>query len=110
VTDAERRAANEALYREVNERIREISKNLYGLAPDAALEMICECGLQECHVPFAITLADYERIRETPEWFVVLSGHELPEVEHVVERRANFVVVEKDRVSGAIARETDPRG
>jgi hypothetical protein len=41
-----RRAANENLLREANERIRQVTKNYGGLR--AENEFLCECGARDC--------------------------------------------------------------
>ena len=38
---------------------------------------------------------DYSRIRYHPAHFVVLTGHELPDVDHVIEENGHYVVVER---------------
>ncbi len=49
-------------------------------------------------------LAEYEQVRSDGACFVVLPGHDLPEVERVVERNGRFLVVEKFGAAAAIAR------
>ena len=80
---------NEALFREVNERIRAITT-----AGDD-VELLCECADTTCAQPIPMSLADYEAVRAHPTRFFVVPGHELPDVETVVARREEFVVVEK---------------
>ena len=43
-------------------------------------------------------------------WFFVLPGHELPDVENVLESNQGYVVVEKRSHAGRTAVATDPRG
>ena len=75
-----------------------------------AVEFTCECGHLECAERFAMTVAEYQTIRAESTRFAVIPGHELPEVESVVERHPTYLVVEK-RAKDAqeVARETDPR-
>jgi hypothetical protein len=57
-----------------------------------------------------MTVAEYQAIRAEPTRFAVLPAHELPEIESVVERHPNYLVVEKrDADAQEIVRETDPR-
>ena len=51
----------------------------------------------------------YERIRAHSRRFVVLPGHEHEEIETVVERWPDYLVVEKTDEAGERAEETDPR-
>ena len=106
----DRRASNEALFREVNERIEELSSSLVDeTVQEGSVEIVCECGAAGCTEPITTTLAEYETIRANATRFAVLPGHELPDIERVVERHSAYLVVEKlEEVSG-IAVEHDPR-
>jgi hypothetical protein len=57
-----------------------------------------------------MTLVEYEAIRAEPTCFVVVPGHERPEIERVVERHPAYLIVEKRQEDAAeVAIETDPR-
>ena len=53
--------------------------------------------------------AEYEKLRRIPTHFAVLRGHDIPEVERVVEENERFVVVEKFGESAVVAINLDPR-
>src|SRR5690349_24074386 len=76
-----RMAQNEALFREVNERVREVATTL---GDDGRYEYFCECANKDCtfHVP--LTTSEYEAIRSDSQQFFVLPGHVTPEVEEIV--------------------------
>jgi hypothetical protein len=100
---------NEALFRQVNERLKELGEG-FSLVSEQA-DFVCECGRASCAAPIRMTLADYERIRAQPELFIIVPGHETTEVESVVETGPGYEVVRKREGAPAqIARETDPRG
>lgn len=104
----ERVVRNETLFRQVNERLREISEG-FSLATESA-DFVCECGSASCAEPIRMTLAEYEAIRAEPELFFIVPGHAREEVESVVENRDGYDVVRKRPGGPAeIARETDPR-
>lgn len=84
--------ANEALFREVNERIDQLHDELGGAR---TFEIVCECGDAACIERFNITDADYEQLRRDVHRFAVVPGHERSDVEQVVERRKAYNVVEK---------------
>jgi hypothetical protein len=102
----QRLARNEALFREVNERIADVSSS-YELGD--SLEFLCECASQDCLDAIPIVRADYERVRSEPDRFLVMAGHENLEIERVLERRDGYVVVAKIGEAGAVAEATDPR-
>ena len=91
MTSREKRlAGNEILFRKVNERILEL-----GDAWDGMLDLVCECSDPSCMGVLKIHVEDYERLRSKSRCFAVLPGHELLEIEDVVERHQYFLVVEK---------------
>jgi hypothetical protein len=100
----ERLAINEALFRNVNEGIRAGQRE-----PAETIAVRCECGTLGCNRLFEIPLHLYEGVRAHPRRFLLLTGHDVPEVESVVERHEGFDVVEKRPDTGAIAEATDPR-
>lgn len=91
---SERRAArNEALFREVNERI-----DLHSDPQGVTAEFVCECAADTCTERLTVPLATYERVRNSPLLLLMAPGHERPELEleHVIERGAGFRIVKKD--------------
>jgi hypothetical protein len=103
----ERAARNEALFREVNERIEHLGDQVES---GGTSEFVCECADGGCTERIMVPLATYERIRRDPYLFVVAPGHELPELDQVVEPGDRFVIVRKDTpTSSRIAEQTDPR-
>jgi hypothetical protein len=100
---------NETLFREVNERVNAVSSTFAD--PESMAEFVCECGDDSCADRIQMTLAEYEYIRSSPIRFVVVPGHELPEVERVLRETERFTVVEKLRGGPAeLAEAHDPRG
>jgi len=103
----ERLARNEVLFRNVNEQIEQaaiaqgIDEHVY--------EFFCECSNIDCSLRLPLTLAVYEEVRADPTWFVVAPGHELPEIEVVIRRSAEFQVVRKEGEAGDLAAAKDPR-
>jgi hypothetical protein len=109
----ERQARNEALLREVNERIEDISQEA-GLGEDATFEFLCECGQGDgpdvtCDEHFEMTLAEYEEVRSQDDRFALVPGHESPELEEVVRRTERYVIVDK-KPEVELFVEDDPRG
>lgn len=105
--ESERRVArNEALFRDTNEAIER------GQWQDDARKLVrfrCECSRLDCGEAVEAMLAEYEHVRSFPRRFLVVDGHELPEVETVVSSTDRYVVVEKKGEAGRIAAASDPR-
>ena len=107
----ERLAKNEALFREVNERVAEVAVNYIEVETSSdPVEFTCECGRADCAEPITMTVVEYEAVRAVPTRFAIVPMHEQPEVETVVERHPSYFVVEKRQEDAEeVARETDPR-
>ena len=99
---------NEALFRDVNERVKEIDEG-HGIATNAAWDFLCECGNADCLERVELHPEEYEELRSNPVHFAVVPGHEKPEVERVIRKGDGFLVVEKLPGEQEIARETHPR-
>lgn len=107
---SERVGKNEALFREVNERIADVSGRVAAFDGEATLEFVCECSGEGCNDPVELTLAEYESVRSDPRHFVVAPGHIWqPETERAVREGGTYAVVEKIGEAGEVASEKDPR-
>ena len=102
----ERLARNEATFRRINE---DIGRGRDAEDDSTLVGFVCECGMTDCARLIELTPAEYERIRSDPCRFAIVNGHEIPAVESVLERHDRYAVVRKFEVSGAVAKETDPR-
>ena len=104
----ERVGRNEVLFREINERLEELQERFEVLADQG--DFVCECGKLGCTEQITITLDEYRAVRADSTHFVVKPGHEMPDVEDVVERRRGYDVVRKHEGEAAeLARAEDPR-
>jgi hypothetical protein len=98
-----RAAKNQSLFREVNERIEDLAQNA------AFSTFICECTNETCDEQISLTVEEYEHVRSVANRFFVLPGHELPEIEEIVEANDRFVVVAKLGAGAQVAADLDPR-
>jgi hypothetical protein len=110
-TDQSDRQAGEigqrqSLFREVNERIDELTE-VFDLQDE--MTIFCECGSEKCHEQISMTGAEYEKLRRIPTHFAVLPGHDVPAVERVIARNTRYVVVEKFGEAASAAIKLDPR-
>jgi len=105
---AERIGMNEAVFRDVNERIQDVA-DAFGLTGEP-LDLMCECGDASCVERVTLRRDEYEELRAEPNHFAVCTGHVAPDVERVVAKHGAYDVVEKkEGIPTQIARETDPR-
>ena len=105
----ERAAKNQALCREVNERIEALHDN-FDVA-FALREFICECADTSCTASVRMTVAEYESVRSNPAHFAILplEEHVFPEVEDVVARDQRYWVVRKLGTASKVVARLDPR-
>ena len=102
-----RLADNETLFREVNGRVRAVAQG-HG-SDQHRYAFFCECSNADCTLQIELTPGEYESARSDGARFVVARGHELPEIEHVVERHDAWSLIEKDGEAARIAEARDPR-
>ena len=88
---AEKDRAVQSVFRAANERLRE---RLQGLTLNGRMPVVCECSDQDCLEVADVVVEDYRRIRRDGN-FIVLPGHDLEELEDVVERYDGYDVVRK---------------
>jgi hypothetical protein len=90
----ERIAKNERVFRAANREIEDAAQETGGRT-DQSIEVLCECGREGCNGVITVTVADYDKVHSQDDRFVVLRGHESPEIEKVVEERTGYLVVDK---------------
>jgi hypothetical protein len=99
---------NETLFREINERLEELNKTFSEFTDK--MELVCECGVRRCIERFSMDVAEYERLRADPTTFAVKRGHEVPDIEDVIEEHEQYLVVrKKPGEPAAVAVAEDPR-
>ncbi len=80
-----------ALFREVNERIAEVTGRWHW---DDEQGFLCECPSADCTEAVWLTRAQYDAIRSARTRFLAAPGHEVAGKGRVVERHERFVVIE----------------
>jgi hypothetical protein len=104
-----RAARNQSLFREANERVKELNEGFSMVLPVG--EWICECAADACVERIELSPAEYEAVRNDGTHFLVAPGdeHVFLEVERVSERNECYWVVEKFGAAGEMAGKLDPR-
>ena len=57
---------------------------------------LCECGNPACAEGINLAPGVLGKLHASPGHFVVLAGHEIPDVESVVERADGYLIVRKN--------------
>jgi hypothetical protein len=102
-----RGAKTQSLYRDVNERIRDVNASFNVVLPQGA--WFCECADAACEKRIVLTPEDYESIRASGVRFAVAPDHVYLNIENVVERGDGYWIVEMYGAAGALAAKFDPR-
>jgi hypothetical protein len=99
-----RATAREINGRQVNEAIER------GEQEAGRATFVCECGYLGCTETVALSIAAYEDVRANFARFLTVPGHEIEEVDEIVERHEEyFVVVKREGEPREMARATDKR-
>jgi hypothetical protein len=99
----QRAANNQSLFREVNERIEDLG------GAGASGKFVCECAEESCTESLVLTVDEYELARSESNSFLVLPGHERPEVELTISANDRYLIVAKLGAGGPVAEHLDPR-
>lgn len=83
---------NEALFRQINEHIVEVSR---ALPDNEEFQILCECARLDCVDKISLTRDGYTAARLGSDTFIVIPGHHEPEIERVIAQGGTFLVVEK---------------
>jgi hypothetical protein len=93
-------AENEALFRQVNERVVGRERR-----PAETFEIVCECADTQCMEHLRVTTEVYERTRSEPTDFLLKPGHAKPEYETVIDANEEFELVRKTGAAGSVAKQ-----
>jgi hypothetical protein len=56
---------------------------------------LCECANPFCNVTFEMSSHDLQTLHMTPGYYVILAGHEIPDLEDVVQKQNGYAIVRK---------------
>jgi hypothetical protein len=83
-------AHRQSYVRGVNEGAVELPQD--GDADEVTI--LCECGRPDCLTTLQLNGEVYRSVRRQSTWFIVVDGHEVPEVGRVKQRRGTWTIVE----------------
>ena len=100
-------AFNDNIFRQANEAIERSAAEIG--AEIEHVPFICECAEESCTTVIRVPSDDYLRVRSDPRFFLNAPGHHAAAQgwAKVVERHADYVVVEKIGRAGQIAEMID---
>jgi hypothetical protein len=104
----EKLVRNQAVFREVNERISDLSSG-FASAYHQMLDLFCECSDASCTVRIRVTVEEYEHVRACADRFLVYPRHDSPQIERVVDCGRGYEVVEMFGDAAGLVADLDPR-
>jgi len=87
-----RLSKNQQLFRELNDRIAELS--VRWRAHDMGI--YCECSTTGCLEMIFVPVDEYQRVRERPAWFLIMPGHAVGDAERLISRHGGYEIIEAD--------------
>ena len=99
---------NEAVFREVNQRITSLA-NLFKWGEPAPLDLVCECRNATCVKRIEMTRSEYEAVRAEETHFALYPGHADAEIERVISSHKGYEVVAKQGDAAEVARDLSSR-
>jgi hypothetical protein len=103
-----RLAENESRFRAINDRVeRDLERIVY--SPQELLPFVCECARRTCSATIELARDEYERVRADSILFAIAPGHEVADIEDVVERHDRYFVIRKHPETWEVVEGTDTR-
>ncbi len=93
----ERIVENERAFETINQRLRRDLERS-GEDGDSPAAFVCECGHAGCHDSVELTVAEYRAAHVEEGDFVVIPGHEIADVEYVIERHDRYLRIRKREI------------
>ena len=100
-----RLALNEAMFREINERL-ESRLQTFTREGQPQLTVLCECANPDCTERLTLTPDEYEHVRSDTRQFVIAPGHEYIDIEEIVSQTDRYEIVRKTGAAGNLADQT----
>jgi hypothetical protein len=97
---------NQVVFRKLNERVQKGIDEVNQIASEDGLEPIdidgdeplffyCECSDENCRNRIKLSPNEYNDIHRKKDTFTILPGHQVPQIEDVIEETPDYIVVRK---------------
>jgi hypothetical protein len=84
---------------QTEEFFRRVNQAIAQHAPSDAKAYICECANPYCSEMIELSSEDIQVLHSQPGFYVILTGHVLPDFEQVVQATASYTIVTKTETS-----------
>ena len=100
-------AENEVIFRQFNENIQKGLADLEKTArEDGQMELLknhddqlhfyCECADEKCLERIIMKPSKYQELHKTLRQFIIIPGHDVPQIERIIKKARSYQVVEKN--------------
>jgi hypothetical protein len=114
-----RLAENEVFFRQQNRAIERGFAKLNKLAKeenhvelinddDMLLQFYCECSNEICRQRISLRRSQYDQVHKADDKFVVICGHEIPDVEQIIMKTDDYCVIQKKMEPPKSSRRLNP--
>ena len=103
----QRLGLNEAIFREVNQRLLGLAKHFHW-GQTQSLDLVCECRKATCVQRIEMSRSEYEALRAEDTHFALYPGHADPDIERVISSHKGYEVVAKEGPAAEVARDLSP--
>lgn len=86
---------NEVIFRSVNKDVQNFIEDSPKHSENDRALFYCECSKPNCLRKIKLSAKKYAELHKDKKHFMVLVGHEYPEVERVIDKTKNYQIVEK---------------
>lgn len=90
-----RRVENEVMFKQENERIKQVAESVTVRTSALPIPFYCECANLNCSKIINLTSEDFEAFHDDPDWYTILPGHEQLDIEKVIKNNDGFLVIKK---------------
>lgn len=99
---------NQLVFRQANEQVPKDLDSIKAAAEsegrnslvhkiDVPLHFYCECSDENCRKRIVMKSSQYKDLHQNNSQFVLVPGHDIPEIERIVQKSDDYIVVEKYR-------------
>jgi len=86
---------NEVIFRDANQTAQQFIEQVEGPHSAKKAGFYCECSNLDCRERIELTAEEYKRLHQNKRHFVVVPGHEMPQVEKVIQQETTYSLIEK---------------
>jgi hypothetical protein len=80
---------------QTEEFFRDVNDVIAGTPTTNGSAFLCECANPFCNVTFEMNGDDLTTLHSTPGYYVILAGHDIPDLEEVVQHHNGYEIVTK---------------